>query len=245
MKKIILLITILTFYFNSHGKCLQSYEPIAPLYPQAVKMEKGNQGIFLSKDTYEQVKAFYIKDIGQPATEETGQSKTAFFLYHKVPEKHKMEAQDLGVHIKANTGNEKAIDYILRNYKDALLHNLISQQEYDRIVKRYSYLKNMYYVYLPEKKVSKAMDIYKKYDKKIKEDKKSEEQDLEAQSENIQQLLEEGKVEELAEQMKQMNSSSMDALGEITDVKQWEECLKEIEKNAYRVYIYIMDASNK
>ncbi len=229
----------------SSANLLQNYKPIAPVYPGAEKMKGSNPGIFLSKDTYEQVKAFYIKDIGQPATEEAGQTKTAFFLYHKVPEKHKMEEQNLGVHIETNTGNEKAIDYILSNYKEALVHNFISQQEYDAIVKRYDYLKNMYYVYLPEKGVSEAMDIYHKYDKKIKENKKSEEQGLEAQSQNMQQLLEEGKVEELAEQMKQMQTSSMDALGEVTSVKQWEECLKEIEKKAFRVYIYIMDASNK
>ena len=245
MKKIILLLPFLTCYLITQGNFFKTYEPTAPLYPGIEKMNEDNPGIFLSKNTYEQVKAFYIKDIGQPETEESGQGKTAFFLYHKASKKLKEEAQDLGVHIKTNTGNEKAIDYILRNYKDALIHNFISQQEYDAIVKRYGYLKNMYYVYIPEKKASKAMELYHKYDKKIKENKKSEEQDLEAQSQNIQQLLEEGKVEELAEQMKQMKSSSMEGLGEITDVKLWEECLKQIEQNAYRVYIHIMDASNK
>jgi hypothetical protein len=246
MKRFTLFFAIIMIAVVCYGQSI--YKPIAPLYPGSVQTGS-SEGYFLSKDSYEKVKTFYLKDKGQPKSEITGEAKDkhAFYVYYTSPECPKMGSFDLGVNISTNSGNERAIEYVFERFQEGVFKQMITQREYDDIVKKYGYLKNLYYQYDANVRNTSAMAIYKKYDKMIKDNIEGQGQNLEEMSMQVQRLMAEGKMQEVAELMKQMQSATGALATDMTsgdEYELWKKCIEEIEKNAYTTQIRIDDSSN-
>jgi hypothetical protein len=246
MKRFTLFYAILMIAVVCYGQ--STYKPIGTVYPGSVQLES-REGYFISRDSYEKVKAFYVNDKGQPKSETQSEEngKHAFFVYYTSPECPKMGTFDLGVNISTNSGNERAIEYVFERFNEGVLKQLITQREYDDIVKKYGYLKNMYYQYDANVRNSSAMAIYRKYEKMIKDNIEGQGQNLEEMSMKVQRLMAEGKMQEVAELMKQMHTATGAVAKDLTsgdEYELWRKCLEEIEKNLYRSQIRIDDSSN-
>lgn len=245
MKKIFVITTVFLISIISYGQ--STYRPIGPVYPGSVQLGS-SEGYFLSKNNYEIVKTFYVNDNGQPKSEAIGEAndKQAFFVYYTTPECPKMGSFDYGITIRTNSGNERAIEYIFEKFHEGVLKQLVTQKEYDDIVNNHKYLKKMYYQYDANIRNSSAMAIYRKYDKMIKDNIEGQGQNLEEMSMKAQRLMAEGKMQELAELMKQMQNATGAMAADMTsgdEYELWKKCLEEIQNIAYKTQIYIEDAS--
>ena len=247
MKRGIIISSFIFFAAICYGQ--SGYTPIASRYPGSVEAGGSSVGVYYTKDSYNNVRAFYFNEKGQPKSETTGDNndKHAYFVYYKSPPLIKMDEYTLGVNINTNSGNERAVDYVFERLQEGVMKQLITQAEFDELKNSYAYLKGMYFLYDDAAKTTVAMAIYRKYEKKIKENIEGQGRNLEDMSMQAQKLMAEGKMQELAELMKQMHSATGDLATDMTsgeEYEEWKKCLAEIERNAFKTRIRIDDASN-
>ena len=247
MKTPILTLFVLLLSSICYGQ--SSYTPIAPKYPGSVEAGGSHSNVFYTKDSYEKVKAFYINDNGRPVEVESAVNNTKMvnFIYYTSPEDPKMGSYTLGVNISTKSGNERAIEYVFEKLQEGVIKNHITQAEFNELKNKYAHLKYMYYLYDQSERTTRAMAIFRKYDKKIKGNIEGQGRNLEEMSMQAQQLIAEGRMQELAELMKQMHSATGDLAEDMTsgeEYEEWKKCLLEIERNAFTTRIQIDDASN-
>ncbi len=229
---------------------------LAPLYPGSVAYSPEKPNHFLSKDSYQQVKNFYIRDRGNLTQEEIHPEKGryAFFEYMDVYEVQKYDpvGSAIGVRLyspapesnEAETGL-KHVGEVFFELKGLMMHGSLSSAEYDRLVAKYRPLASCYFPVtsnLDHNGHQIPMDevIYGRY--KNDPEKESVQQDAEAMAQKVQALMDQGRTEEAMQIMQQLGQSSQQAVQNslgIQGVEKWKKCLRELEENAYKTKIEI------
>ncbi|MBS3809367.1 MAG: hypothetical protein KGY38_04350 [Desulfobacterales bacterium] len=229
---------------------------LAPLYPGSVAYSTEKPNHFLSKDSYEQVKDFYIRDRGNPVKEETCPEKGryAFFEYMDVNEVHKYDPVGSAIGVRlyspAPENNEvetdlKHVGEVFFELKGPVMHGSLSSAEYDRLVAKYRPLASCYFPLTSNldhngHQIPVDEVIFSRYKKDP--EKESMQQDAEAMAQKVQALMAQGRTEEAMQIMQQLGQSSQQAVKNsrgIQGVEKWKKCLRELEENAYKTRIEI------
>jgi len=232
-------IVLLLFYA---GIC-QAQEMVAPAYPGAVKLGGENPVVFITSDSFEQVTAFYVNDLGSGPESENDvkeAGKSSWFVYDTWVVGDEIMGyftRTNGVSVNYMAGDNHYIELVLEMFSDKVDQNVYNRADYHNLVDRYGYLANVYYplVDAGDRKICRSHAIYYKYnemDRKADEEQKKYEDDAAI---NINQMLEQGDLMELVELGKKM----MGDYENIHDMSLWEECLEEMSREYYTTRISI------
>jgi len=100
-------------------------------YPGAVAQIPESRNIYLSKDSYDEVKAFYVNKYGAPHHEsnENETKRTATFFYEKT------NFEPRGIHLSERNGNSRAVVRVFSELKGMIVREILTQTKYDEIEK--------------------------------------------------------------------------------------------------------------
>lgn len=217
------------------------------IYPGAVpsisgrelKLEDWQRGSYLTRDSYQKVKAYYVNENGEPGSERDGErGKGAFFSYvRRMPD-------DVGVSVNERQGRSRVPNSIFSNLRGLAVQGIISDDRVNQIREKYSYLENCYYITREDesgKLVSVDDIIFREYEKKV-DPGVTAEADADDMMERAQQLIAQGKMQEGLELMKKYQERQIAGIELATSPRAaeiWIECLEELAANAYDVQISI------
>ncbi len=226
MKKSLLLLAVFIIAGPAHVFC---QEPVD--YPGAVKKMPGSNQVYLTRDSYEKVKEFYVGVYGAPDYEnkqDESQKYATFFWEETIYEPRAVKIND-------RKGNSKAVKDVFSKLKGLIQMNILDESRYDEIEKKYIHLKDYYYLQGEDE------NVYKKYNKKLGAGGTEAVNNDEIMAE-AQKLIMAGKVQEataMMEDMKKSMTDSMDHAGSPEAIDSWIECLEEISQLKYPVMINI------
>ncbi|MCA1756367.1 MAG: hypothetical protein LC649_02785 [Bacteroidales bacterium] len=226
MKTPLLLLSVFLIAGPAHIFCQEPVE-----YPGAINKTPENNRQYLTRDSYEKVREFYVDIYNAPHHENNqGETvKTATFFYEKTI------YEPRGIHISYLRGDSKAVKKVFSELKGLIVMNILDQDRYDEIEKKYIYLKDYYY------RENKDEEVFNKYYKDLGAG-GTEAVDQEKIMAEVQKLMMEGKIQEataLMGDMKESMVSSMEHAGGPEAIDSWIECLEEIDKLKYPVMIGI------
>ena len=211
------------------------------IYPGSVRKYETNRHVFLSKDSYEKVRAFYVREKGSPNSENKVGEKgiNAWFKYMDyLPD-------DLGLSLQyATIPRSNAVNNVFRNLEGFVMRDVITREKMDEIKKKYEYLHHSFYVQgeLDDgRKMLMDEIIYRKYNDKM-DGESMQKKTMEEYMAEIQELMMAGRMQEgreLAEKIRDVQMEGMDKITGPEGVEIWVDCLKEIAENAYTVQISI------
>ncbi|MGM0667003.1 MAG: hypothetical protein ACQETA_06750 [Bacteroidota bacterium] len=226
MTKTLLLLSVFLIAGPANIFCQEPVE-----YPGAVNLYPENNNRYLTRDSYEKVRKFYVGVYGAPHHENTqGETgKNATFFYEET------NYEPRGIHLYNRKGNSKAVANVFSELEDLVTMNIMDQERYDEIKKKYIYLEDYYY------KSNEDEDVFNKYYKDLGLG-GTEAVDQEKIMAEVQKLMMEGKIQEataIMEDMKESMVSSMEYAGSPEAIDSWIECLEEIDSLKYPVTIHI------
>lgn len=217
---------------------IHSQKPV--LYPGAHLQSPGSK-YFLTSDSYEKVRAFYIGIYGEPDYEK---EKIATFFYEETI------FEPAGIHVNGVSANGKSAARVfaelqrLKKRGEAGGKEILSEQRYGEIFRNYEYLNDNFYMYAKDERgnfVSEDEIIFRKYNKKLDigaiEDMNAEEITQKAHQLFMQGQIQEGR--ELLERLQGSMTEHLEFSGSAEVVDEWIECLKEIDACKYPVMIRI------
>lgn len=233
----------------------QSQTLIAPLYPSSVSCETGQAGCFLSKDSFDQVAAFYEKEKG-PATvtqNEPERNRYSFYEYMDVNTVHQYDpiGSAIGVRIYSkpvpvDDGTSlPVVGEVFGKLKLLIVQGSMSMEEYNALVEKYRYLAAWYF---PMEKGPTPLDrpvpqnkiILDRCEKGPQAQKAAE--DMEAMAMKAQQLMMQGRQREALALLQRAGESAQGihakSLGP-EGIEKWEGCLEELQANGYPTRIEI------
>ncbi len=224
----------------------QPHELIAPIYPDAIpNTSDHSEAVYLSNSSYEAIKSFYLKQDNVLSEEEKDEGDIGKKCSVKFSLEKKSYTEDFktGVSIYHKTGNAKHVIMVLDKFRTAVATDNYSGVEYENLKEKYEHLKYYHFPVVndPQKnrKISKSEEIYKKYENIDKQTAKGAEMTGEEVQQKYMQLVSQGKHQEAADLMKNFSESAMQTASDMLDMDKWEECLKEMEKYAYKNKIII------
>lgn len=223
----------------------------APVYPGAVQCEyssRENLSIFLSRDSFVELEAFYSADRGiKPAKRDREGGGSALFIYRKsVPG----DASSIdGVAISYNRTHGSSAAAVLRRLEQLILDGALDRQEFAEIRRRHESMGR--YFQLSDQRDKRGdympMDelLFLQYEQQIEdyvqagESWEKNEDDLMTR---FNTLIAQGKFQEAAELMEKGSLQSIEAGRRPADrrvVELWKECLSEMASAAYPARIEI------
>jgi hypothetical protein len=222
--------TLLLIIFSAiTAVCASGQQPVE--YPGAVAQFPESRNYYLTEDSYEKVKAFYINKYGAPDHEsnkdETKRSATFFY--------EKTIFEPRGIHLSEKQGNSRSVVHVFSELKGLIVREILTQVRYDEIEEKYRHLQDYYYVRGEDE------TIYKKYHKILGAG-GTEALSTEETMTKAQELIMAGKIEEgkaLLESMRDGMTASMEHAGSEKAIDSWMDCLKELDAAKYPVQIRI------
>ncbi len=209
------------------------------VFPGALPESPGNEMHFVVNASYDEVKAFYVKENGNPRHEEDASEagKRAFFQYYA-----RMPDPD-GVYIDYRTGHNRAVSRVFSELRGLMTIGHVSQEEFNDLEKKYMPLRNYFYL-KKENDEGELMGedeiIFESYRKKMGG--AAEEADYQAMMKKGQELMASGRMEEGVELMKKAQLGMLEglqtAVGEEA-VGIWIECLEEMAASSYPIRLTI------
>ncbi len=230
MRKIIL--TLLVFNFLSLVKS-DCQEP--SVYPGAAKKFLEGRYTFLTRDSYEEVKDYYQKEIGKNARDDTrGPGLSCSFVY--VPRNPDPDA----VFITWHRGRSLATNSVFSELGKLIYGGVLSQYRYDEIYDQYGYLSRCYYVQVKDEngEITTRDEII--YQKHLHKTGLGQFESIHEVMEKAQELVMQGKTEEGTELMRKATENMQKGLEKGTSadaVDIWIECLEELASVAYPIEI--------
>lgn len=226
MKNPLLLLFVFLIAGPAHILCQEPVE-----YPGALNLSPEKNTQYLTRDSYEKVREFYVGIYDAPHHEnKQGEAgKYATFFYEET------RYEPRGIHVNDRRGNSKAVENVFSELDDLLAMNILDQERYDEIENKYIYLEDYYY------RGNEDEDVFNKYYKDLGLG-GTEAVDQEKIMAEVQKLMMEGKIQEataLMEDMKESMVSSMEYAGSPEAIDSWIECLEEIGSLKYPVMIRI------
>jgi|GEM_PF-2867614 len=234
--KVKCLILVVLLAFLAAGSYAQRKPSV---YPGAVPFSPVSEMAFLINDSYDEVKAFYVKENGSPNREDDvgEQGKRTFFRYYaRMPESD-------GVYIHYRSGRSKAVNRVLSEIRGLMTLGHISQEKFDETERRYTPYNNYFFLQKEDDQgnlVSVDELIYDKYHKKMGG--VGETEDVQDMIKRAEGLIKSGRVQEGADLMKRAQQLMLEGAETAVDeeaVSIWLDCLEEIAANAYPVRINI------
>ncbi|MCA1792964.1 MAG: hypothetical protein LC660_03665 [Desulfobacteraceae bacterium] len=232
---------------------------IAPLYPGAVAYGPENPGYFLSKDSYEQVKAFYHKNKGAPAWEKEHKEQgwTAFFEYMSVVEVHKYDPVGSAIGVRVIGKNPDMYDdvpvstlpvvgEIFNNIKMLMMQqDLPDMSEYNNLVDKYRHLSCWYFPLIedpdaPGTFISMDELILKQCTKNPGEQKS--EQNMQDLAKKAEELMKQGKQREALELLQQVGHAAQNEVARSTGspgIEKWKQGLVKLQEKGFPTRIEI------
>ena len=209
------------------------------VFPGALPISPGNEVHFLVNASYDEVKAFYVDENGEPRrVDDVGETgKRAFFQYYA-----RMPDPD-GVYIDYRTGHNRAVSRVFSELRGLMTIGHISQEEFNDLEKKYMPLRNYFYLKMENDEgelMGEEEIIFEKYRKKMGG--AAEEADYQAMMEKAQELMAAGRMQEGAELMKKAQSGMLEGLQTAVSeeaVEIWIECLEEMAASSYPVSVSI------
>ncbi|TVR74270.1 MAG: hypothetical protein EA408_03125 [Marinilabiliales bacterium] len=221
------------------------------MYPGAVKATRGEEtgfasgeqysvSVYYTKDSYQDVRSYYVSEIGEPRMEEDDgdRGKSSFFSYQRrMPE-------DIGVRISGRQGRSRVPSRIFNSLNGLAVQGVIPESRVNEIREKYSYLERCYFVSEKDesgKLVAADELIYKRYEEKIGAG-GVESESSEEVMERAQQLMAQGRMQEATELLKKMQEGQLAGAELATSpraAEMWVECLEELAASAYDVSITI------
>jgi hypothetical protein len=200
-------------------------------YPGAVAQIQESRDYYLTKDSYDDVKAFYVNKYGASHHESNadGTKRAATFFYEKT------NFEPRGIHLSERNGNSRAVVRVFSELKGLIVRDILTQTKYDEIEKKYRHLQNYYYVQGEDEA------IYKEYHKILGAG-GTEALDKEETMAKAQELIMAGKIQEgtaLLENLRDGMTDSMEYAGSEKAVDSWIDCLEEFNAVKYPVQIRI------
>ncbi len=247
MQKIRFLIILLLAVPFTRGECQQS----PTLYPGAVPMTAADENSsrareqyasfrYLTRESYEKVRAYYVKENREPRSEDIdGESRTAFFSYlRRMPD-------DAGVYVIKMGGRSRVPNRIFTTLDNLAGAGIIPPEQAKEAEQKYGYLAGCYFAMgKDERENVLTMDevIYRKYEGKMGMASSAETVNQEQVLEKVQELMNSGRMQEGMELMKkfteqQIAQTQVALSPEVLDI--WIECLEEIAAHAYTVMIHV------
>lgn len=226
MKKTTFLFTVFIAAITTNGLAQQPVE-----YPGAVPEYPENTSYYLTKDSYEKVRAFYVNTYGAPDYEktETNSKRTATFYYKET------FVESMGILLNEKRGNNRTVVQVFSELKGLIVREILTQARYDEIEKKYMHLKDYYYV------DGEDEAIYKEYHKMLGAG-GTEAMNNEETMAKAQELIMAGKIQEGTALLERMRDSMIDNIeyaGSEKAVDSWIECLEELSAIKYPVLIRI------
>jgi hypothetical protein len=226
MKKPTLLLIIFSALTAVYANAQQPVE-----YSGAEAQFPESRNYFLTKDSYEKVKAFYVNKYGNPDHEsnkdETERSATFFY--------EETIFEPRGIHLSEKMGNSRSVVHVFSELKGLIVREVLTRTRYDEIEKKYRHLQNYYYVRGEDE------TIYKKYYKMLGAS-GTEAMNTEETLAKAQKLIMAGKIEEgkaLLEGMRDGMTVNMEYAGSEKAIDSWIDCLEKLEAAKYPVQIRI------
>ena len=219
----------------------QETGPMPKIYPGAVQHSEKNDRVFVTKDSFESVRAFYVRERGEPTSEhivgETG--KTAWFQYDDRP------PDPGGVYVSFAAGQNRAVANAFSDLERYVTHfKVLELEEFEEIKARFNHLHSAYFIMdrLGDGRTfTKDEIIYRRCHDQMTGP-KIEQTDMERIITQANELMMSGRTQEAMALLEQVRDSAMtgarDSVGR-GGVDMWIECLQEMEKNAYTVLITI------
>lgn len=200
-------------------------------YPGAVAQFPESRNYYLTKDSYEKVKAFYVNTYGAPDHEsaENETKRAATFFYEETI------FEPRGIHLAEKKGNSRAVVHVFSELKGLIVRDILTQTRYDEIEGKYRHLQDYYYVRGEDEAT------YKKYHKMLGAG-GTEALDKEETMAKAQKLIMAGKVQEgtaLLENLRDGMTASMEYADSEKAIDSWIDCLEELDAAKYPVRIGI------
>ncbi|MFO7790751.1 MAG: hypothetical protein R6V32_09285, partial [Bacteroidales bacterium] len=201
----------------------QGQQPVE--YFGAVAQFPESQNYYLTKDSYDEVKAFYVNKYGSPDHESKKEEtkRAATFFYEETI------FEPRGIHLSEILGNSRAVVHVFSELKGLIVREILTQAGYDKIEEKYKHLKDYYYV------DGEDEAIYDKYHKMLGAG-GTEALDTEEIMTKAQELIMAGKTEEgkaLLESMRDGMISNMEYAGSEKAIDSWMDCLEELDAVKY------------
>ena len=231
---------------------------VAPVYPDSTPVGPADPGDFLSKNSFDEVRAFYLRDRGHVTREETHaeRGRMAFFEYMDVREvqRHDPVGSAIGVRIysRPRRGVQEpatslpVVGDIFGKLKLLLGQGSLSRTEYDALVERYSSLAAWYYPLTGKSDASgRAETVDAAINRRCEAggaQGESQAQEMEALGRRAEELMTQGRQREamdLMRRMGQMAQSVHEQSSGIEGVEKWKNCLEELEENGYQTRIEV------
>ena len=248
MQKFQIVLIFLFASFPVKSECQQQ----PTLYPGAVSRIKGEEtgfmkreqysmSAFLTKDSFDKVKAYYVSENTRPRHEQDDGKggRSAFFSYvRRMPD-------DVGVTITERQGRSRVPAAIFSKLQGLAIQGVIPGSRVNEIKDKYSYLEKCYFIMERDDNgelVSVDDLIYRRYDRKL-DPERSGEVDKEEIMQRAQQLMNQGRMQEGMELLKKMTEDQLAGIQLATSPEaadMWVECLDEIASSAYDVSISIL-----
>lgn len=217
---------------------------VAPAYPDSLLVTSPEEQEYLDYFTYyskapeAQVVTFYEDKLGRKIEDGsvgTGLSGRSF-IRGKVVE--------ASVSIK-NLKNQSSAGKVFERLKEITKQGRHSKAEYQQVYAQYGHLAKSYF--LPTLDGNRDAVIYSEYEDKLDQAKAGLEGGFEDTGARMQELMQQGRFEEMAELSEQMLSKSEGAAeqaeaGSVAGVDIWDnwiQCLKEMDRHAYPTMIKI------
>ena len=236
----------------------QSETLMASPYPASVSCETGLPGCFLSKDSHDQVAAFYERDRGPATTwkNDPDLDRYSFYEYMDVHTVHQYDpiGSAIGVRIYSQRvptdGGEPetslpVVGEVFGKLKLLTVQDSMSMEEYNALVRKYRHLASWYYpmekdTATSDRPVPKDKVILARCEKGPQEQETAE--DMEAMAMKAQQLMLQGRQREALALLQHAGESAQGihekGLGP-EGIKKWEGCLEELQANGYPTRIEI------
>lgn len=232
---------------------------VAPIYPGAVAYGPENPGYFLSKDSYEQVKAFYHKNKSAPAWEKEHKERgwTAFFEYMSVVEVHKYDpvGSAIGVRVIGKdpdmydgvpVSTLPVVGEIFNNIKMLMMRqDRPDMSEYNSLVDKYRHLSRWYF---PLTQDPDAPGTFIPMDELILEQcKKSpgeqnSEQNMQDLAKKAEELMKQGKQREALQLLQQVGNAAQNEFARSTGssgIEKWKQGLVKLQEKGFPTRIEI------
>ncbi len=207
-------------------------------YPGSIEERPGSNR-YLTKDSYEKVKEYYVRIYGDPDYET---EHNATFFYEDVIHEPR------GIHINDGNPDSKGVKQVLSQLKllvergDLEGRVILSEARYKEIENEYRHLQDYFYAYEEDasgRYIREDEAIFKKYNKKSGHG-GTEAHNNEELMKQAQDLIMAGKIEEgtaLMKQIKNTMAKDMEHAGSPGAVDSWINCLEEINACKYGVTI--------
>lgn len=213
-------------------------EPV--VFPGSIAERPGSNR-YLTADSYEQVRDYYVDIYGSPHHE--GEGNATFFYEETIYEPRGIHINHLGAGSK---GAERVLSQLKRlvSMGEVEKREILSEDRYEEIERKYRHLKDYFYTYEDDttgRYILKDEAIFQKYHKTLGLG-GTEAMDKEEIMAQAQELIMSGRVEEgtaLLEQMKQSMVGDIEYARSPEAVDSWIECLEEMNACKYAVIIRV------